>query len=93
MKREAQRPIIKFVAELFHRQKKRNRVAMIEHPVTSKMWAEPEMRSLNAEDVDFDACAYNDCIEDEPIKKPTRIKTTRPHTFPITGKEDVKILI
>ena len=38
-KREIQRPIIKFVAEIFHRQKKKKRVAMIEHPVTSKMWA------------------------------------------------------
>ena len=39
-KREIQRPIIKFVAELFHRQKKKQRVAMIEHPVTSKILAD-----------------------------------------------------
>ena len=88
--REGQRPITKFCAEIFHKQTQMRKVAMIEHPVTSKMWSEPETRSLNAEDVDIDACAFNedpDQPEMEIIKKPTKIKTTHPYVFP-TYKEN-----
>ena len=48
--REQQRRIMKFGAEIFHRQKKKKKVAMIEHPVASNMWREPEMCSLEAAD-------------------------------------------
>ena len=46
------------------------------------------MKSLNADDVDFDACVYNEHIEDEQLKTPARVNTTHAYVFFMTIEKD-----
>ena len=73
---------LKMCRKLYMKQVRRGAHGHLEHPLTSLAWQTPALRSLPGHQALFDQCMYGSTTTDDggvqqPIKKPTRIQTTK----------------
>ena len=75
-----------FVAIGYEHQRREGRIALVEHPYSSKAWQTDAFQSMKGYDVTIDMCEYGLQLPDDEghikaVKKPTNLRVTHPVLF------------